>query len=156
MWNEPTKERLEKMPKLYETEGIPLKDKLVYLHFFIGGSDWYAVEYDGNDTFFGFVILNNDMQMAEWGYFSFSELKSLNVNGWLEVDSEKEEFWDVKKAWPLTGSRNYLDKRIKVFQGNLHVSHNRFVEDDLSMMFLLICFSMGDTHESAKALIKRS
>ena len=42
MWNEPTKEQLAKIPGLYETEGIPLKDKLIYLHFFIGGCDWYV------------------------------------------------------------------------------------------------------------------
>ena len=35
MWNEPSKERLAKIPKLYETENIPLPDKLIYLHFFI-------------------------------------------------------------------------------------------------------------------------
>jgi len=29
---------------------------------------------------------------------SFSELKSLKVNGWLEVDCELEEFWKIKKA----------------------------------------------------------
>ena len=62
MWNEPNKERLEKLPKLYETEHTPLKDKLIHLHFFIGGSDWYIAEFDGKDLFFGFAILNNDDQ----------------------------------------------------------------------------------------------
>ncbi len=97
MWNEPTKERLNKIPKLYETENIPLRDKLVHLHFFIEGSDWFICEYD-DDLFFGFAILNNDYQMAEWGYVSFSELKSIKVNGWLEIDCELEEFWKVKRA----------------------------------------------------------
>jgi hypothetical protein len=36
--------------------------------------------------------------MAEWGYVSFSELKSLKINGWLEVDCEIEEVWKVRKA----------------------------------------------------------
>jgi hypothetical protein len=98
MWNEPNKERLEKLPKLYETEHIPLKDKLIHLHFFIGGCDWYIAEFDGKDLFWGFAILNNDYQMAEWGYISFSELKSIIVNGWIEVDCELEEIWRVKKA----------------------------------------------------------
>ena len=40
MWNTPTTDRLSKIPKLYETEHIPLQDKLIYLHFFIGGCDW--------------------------------------------------------------------------------------------------------------------
>jgi hypothetical protein len=98
MWNEPTIERLNKIPRLYETEDIPLKDKLIYLHFFIGGSDWFICEYDGKDMFFGYCVLNNDLEMAEWGYVAFSELKSLKVNGWLEVDCELEEFWKIKKA----------------------------------------------------------
>jgi len=77
---------------------LPLKDKLVYLHFFIGGSDWFICEYDGDDLFFGFAILNNDYQMAEWGYVSFSELKSIKANGWLKIDCELEEFWKIRKA----------------------------------------------------------
>jgi len=98
MWNEPTKERLSKIPKLYETENVPLKKKLIYLHFFLGGSDWFICEYDGDDLFWGFAILNNDLEMAEWGYISLSELKSIKVNGWLEIDCELEEFWEVRKA----------------------------------------------------------
>ncbi len=48
MWNEPSKERLSRIPKLYATEHSPLKDKIVYLHFFIGGCDWYIAEFDGD------------------------------------------------------------------------------------------------------------
>ena len=77
MWNTPIAERLSKIPRLYETEHIPLQDKLIYLHFFIGGCDWYIAEYDGEDLFWGFAILNDDFQNAEWGYISFSELKSI-------------------------------------------------------------------------------
>ena len=39
MWNIPTKQRLKKIPKLYETEYVPLNDKLIHLHFFMGGCD---------------------------------------------------------------------------------------------------------------------
>jgi len=98
MWNVPTKERLSKIPKLCETENIPLKDKEIHLHFFIGGSDWFVCEYDGADLFFGFAILNNDYQMAEWGYVSFGELKSIKVEGWCEIDCELEDIWQVKRA----------------------------------------------------------
>ena len=98
MWNIPSKERLAKTPKLYETENIPLKDKLICLHFFIGGCDWYIAEYDGEDLFWGFAILNKDLQNAEWGYISFSELKSIKLDGWLEIECELEEFWQVKRA----------------------------------------------------------
>ena len=98
MWNEPTQERLSKIPKLYETENVPLQEKLIYLHFFIGGSDWFVAEYDGDDLFFGFAVLNGDLQMAEWGYVSFSELKSIKVQGWMEIDCELEEHWQAKRA----------------------------------------------------------
>ena len=106
MWNVPTKERLSKIPKLYETENVPLKDKLIYLHFFIGGSDWFVAEYDGDDLFFGFAVLNGDLQMAEWGYVSFSELKSIKVQGWLEIDCELEDYFPVQKAKHVELIRN--------------------------------------------------
>ena len=37
MWNTPTKAEFIKIPSLYETENIPLKDKIIHMHFFIGG-----------------------------------------------------------------------------------------------------------------------
>lgn len=95
MWNIPRKSRLDQIPRLYDTEHIPTQDKLIYLHFFIGGSDWFVAEFDGDDTFFGYVILNSDQQCAEWGYFSFSELKEVKV-GMVEVDCEIEDCWRVK------------------------------------------------------------
>jgi len=98
MWNIPTSKRLNRIPRLYETEKTPLKDKKVFLHFFIGGSDWFAMEFDGEDIFFGFAILNNDFQNAEFGYFSFKELKELKVDGWVEVDCELEELFPVQRA----------------------------------------------------------
>ncbi len=98
MWNKPSRERLSKIPKLYETEAVPAGEKLIYLHFFIAECDWYACEYDGEDLFFGFVILNSDYEMAEWGYVSFSELQSIKVDGWLEVDCELEELWQPKRS----------------------------------------------------------
>ena len=98
MWSEPNKKRLSKIPKLYETEQVPLKDKLIYLHFFIGGCDWYIAEYDGDDLFWGYAILNGDYMNAEWGYISFSEMKAIKVQGWLEIDCELEDLWQVRKA----------------------------------------------------------
>ena len=96
MWNEPSKkEILEKIPKLYETEHIPIKDTLIYMHLFIGGCDWYIAEFDQEDIFFGYAILNNDFQMAEWGYASFKELKELKI-GRFEVEFDMN--WKVKKA----------------------------------------------------------
>lgn len=97
MWNIPTEERLNKIPRLYETENIQLKDKLIHLHFFLGSCDWYISEFDGNDLFFGYAILNGDMDNAEWGYISFAELKDLKTS-FMEVDCELEKFWRIKPA----------------------------------------------------------
>ena len=107
MWNEPSQERLAKIPRLYETEHVPLPEKLVYLHFFMAGCDWYVAEYDGDDLFWGFAVLNNDYQNAEWGYISFTELKTLKVK-WLEVDCEFEDFWEVRKACRVEAIRKVM------------------------------------------------
>jgi hypothetical protein len=96
LWNIPSKNKLSKLPALYETEKIPLEEKEIHLHFFIGGCDWYIAEFDGNDLFFGYTILNNDYQNAEWGYISFNELKSVKLKNWLEVDCDK--FWKKSKV----------------------------------------------------------
>ena len=89
MWNTPSEDRLSKIPKLYETEHIHLQDKLIYLHFFIGGCDWYVAEFDGEDTFFGFVCLNGWQDCAEWGYISFNELKQLKVDAPVSINGQK-------------------------------------------------------------------
>jgi len=106
MWNEPTHDRLAKIPRLRETEHIALKDKLIYLHFFIAGCDYYMAEFDGEDLFWGYAVLNDDHQNAEWGYISFSELKEIKIGGWLEVDCELEENWKVRKASEIERIRN--------------------------------------------------
>ena len=97
MWNIPSLERLLAIPKLYETESTELADKKIYLHFFLGSCDWYIAEYDGDDTFWGYAILNGDDQNAEWGYISFSELKEIKV-GYIEIDCELEKLWRIKPA----------------------------------------------------------
>ncbi len=96
MWNQPTEQQLAKLPRLYQTEDIPLRDKEIHLHFFIGGCDWYIAEYDGEDLFWGYAILNNDFEMAEWGYISFQELKELKIPPGFEVDCERD--WKVKRV----------------------------------------------------------
>ena len=88
MWNRPGPEELAKIPAFYSTEKVPLKEKMIYMHFFLGGCDWYAVECDPeSQTFFAFAILNDDLEMAEWGYFSLQELCDVKVE-FLEVDRD--------------------------------------------------------------------
>lgn len=98
-------ERLKKiiteMPKTYETEDIPSDKKMVYLHYFYGQSDWYIVEKDMEPDqlqAFGYVILNGDLENAEWGYISIEEIKDTNR---IELDFyfDPIEFGELKKKW---------------------------------------------------------
>ena len=74
-----TKEILKKLPPIYtncEKENNQIK---VIVKFFLPGSSasWYATEYDPVEKlFFGFANLGDD-EMAELGYFSLKELKSI-------------------------------------------------------------------------------
>lgn len=67
-----TKAVLRKLPPLYASEQE--NDPLVICKFFYPDFPWtwYAIEFDGEDTFFGFV----DGDYPELGYFSLSELMS--------------------------------------------------------------------------------
>lgn len=96
MFHKPTAAQLAIIPRLYQTEEVPLKDKLVYLHFYIGNSDWYVMEFDMKDIFWGFVILNNDYQMSEFGYFNFHELADIMVKGFFEIENDAS--WQVRPA----------------------------------------------------------
>lgn len=95
MWNPPGREQLDRIPRLYETEHIPVEEKMIYLHFFMGGCDWFVAEFDSDDLFWGFAILNGDYENAEWGYISFAELKSIRFRG-IEID--RDLYWTPTKA----------------------------------------------------------
>ena len=73
-----TKEILSKLPPLYSTDGKPKKDVKVIVKFFDPSSrwTWFITEYDGEDTFFGYVYSGLDSAFDELGYFSLSELST--------------------------------------------------------------------------------
>ncbi len=81
-----TKEILEKLPKLYETEGVELEDKLIQAKLFTPWSywTWYVIEFDGINMFFGFVKGLDE----EFGYFSLSELAELEGPFGLRVERD--------------------------------------------------------------------
>jgi len=97
MWNEPTDEELRRLPELYSTEHVSARDKMIHMHFFLGGCDWYVAEYGRlRREFFGFAIFNDDLQNAEWGSFSYDELRSVRVGPGFEVDRDLN--WRPRKA----------------------------------------------------------
>jgi len=89
MFNEPTDTELAKVPRLYETENVPAKDKVIHMHFFLASSDWFIVEFDGDDIFFGFACLNGWTDLAEWGYISFKELRELKVDAPVSINGQR-------------------------------------------------------------------
>lgn len=88
-----TKELRAKLPKLYATEGIPLEEKTAVVKFFTPDSSWtwYAVEFDGEDLFWGWV---HGLE-KEWGYFSLRELES--VRGPMGLAIERDLYFKPTK-----------------------------------------------------------
>ena len=69
-------ERTKNIPRLYETENIPLSEKIIHQRYRIEGLNfyWLIAEVDRNRKLaFGYANLNND-DFAEWGYISIDEL----------------------------------------------------------------------------------
>jgi hypothetical protein len=73
------------LPPLYSQDGKG-DDAIVYVKYFSpdSGWRWYGLEFDGEDLFFGLVIGHE----KEYGYFSLSELES--VNGPLGLPIERD------------------------------------------------------------------
>ena len=68
----------ENVPKLYETENVPLEKKMIHQRYHIKtiGFYWLVAELDPKENLaFGYANLN-DEQMSEWGLISISELMS--------------------------------------------------------------------------------
>jgi len=79
--------QLSKCPRLKQTDGM--KEHPAMFHYFYGGTDMYICEYDPEDgLMFGFVILNGDLQNAEWGYVSLKEILPITV---MNIDYHFEE-----------------------------------------------------------------
>lgn len=80
-----TKEIRGKLPPLYSQENV--KDPMVWVKFFTPDSSWtwYGIEFDGKDTFFGWVVGHE----KEIGYFSLSELASTRGPMGLAIERDK-------------------------------------------------------------------
>ena len=78
-----------KIPDLYSSENIPMKDKKIYVKFFMGHLTWYVAEISHKDwnNMFCYVYNASDPELSEWGYTSLKELLNLRV-GFVEVDRE--------------------------------------------------------------------
>ena len=100
-----TKELLAQLPPLYSCENIA--DPLVICKFFMPDFHWtwYGIEFDGEDTFFGYVAGDE----KELGYFSLSELREMR--GKLGCPMERDLYF---KPQPLSEVRR-LHEREEAF-----------------------------------------
>jgi len=86
------------LPPLYTQEGKGL-DAVAYVKFFTPDAHWtwYATEFDGQDTFFGFV----QGDFPELGYFSLKELSQ--VRGRLGLPVERDRYFRPTSLRSLMG-----------------------------------------------------
>lgn len=90
-----TKANRKALPALYSQDGKGF-DAVAQVKFF-GGSrwTWYAVEWDGEDLFFGYVVSGLGEDCDEWGYFRLSELSELKFPPF-GLPIERDRHWDPK------------------------------------------------------------
>lgn len=78
----PSGKALAEIPEVYATDGVPFENKMIYLHYWLGGWDWYVAEIDRETgEMFGYAINSRDPQGAEWGYTSLPWLEQLTASG---------------------------------------------------------------------------
>lgn len=94
-----TKELRAQLPPLHSQEKT--EDPLVVAKFFTPWTNWtwYAIEFDGEDTFFGLL----DGQEKELGYFSLSELEL--TKGPFGLNIERDLYWRPVPLSKVRGQR---------------------------------------------------
>ena len=104
-----TDELKKQMPALYSQEHE--NDPLARVKFFTpwghgpceAGWTWYGIEFDGVDLFFGFV----DGLEAELGYFSLTELETIQGPGGLRI--ERDLYFEPTPLSKLNGRQLSVD-----------------------------------------------
>ncbi len=73
---------LTMIPSLYETDDLAIsnKDKIVHLHLYNDEAHWFVVESNGEDTFYGIVVPDVDIDKSEWRDIPITELQSFDQN----------------------------------------------------------------------------
>ena len=110
MLNQPSRKMLSQVPELYANEKnqTAIDDIIIHMHFFVASCDWWIAEH-GDDLFWGYANLGDDLN-AEWGYVSYSELKSIGESvsvpvtdsttgeliGRMPLMVEYDEHWEPK------------------------------------------------------------
>ena len=72
----------KEIPRLYDTENIPVEEKVIFEHYFLPGTawEWYIAEVDDTGrTAFGYVCSGLDPNFSEWGYIDMKELREVKA-----------------------------------------------------------------------------
>ena len=92
------KEVRDRIPELYAQEDVKSGDQVVHVKLFDPSGRWtlYATEFDGKDTFFGYVLSPISPDCDEWGYSSLREIQS--TRGTLGLPMERDLYFDPIKV----------------------------------------------------------
>ena len=82
-----TAELAEKIPGLYDSEGTPVAEKMLYAHYFTGSADWYIAELD-RETGEMFGRCDLGLGFPEWGYVTIQQLAELRGQFGLPVERD--------------------------------------------------------------------
>lgn len=92
-------------------DGIPVlgsgleidnRDRIVWLHYFLGACDWWIVEYERHSGIaYGYVNLG-DPHNAEWGDIDLPEIEEVSV-GPLRAVVERDLHWTPRRAGDCAG-----------------------------------------------------
>lgn len=89
-----TEELKKQLPPLYSQ--VEIEDPEILVHYFnpYGRGDWFVIEFDADDRFFGYCCIS----FCELGCFSLKELEETYVNlGELELPLERDLDWQPKR-----------------------------------------------------------
>lgn len=91
-------ENLENVPALYETEEIPVEDKIVKAHYFAQSCDFYVVEINPEDgEAFGYTKFAA-FESGEWGYIDLPTMESnKTLASGLGLVIERDLYWSEEK-----------------------------------------------------------
>ncbi|HUW22393.1 MAG TPA: DUF2958 domain-containing protein [Candidatus Bathyarchaeia archaeon] len=146
-----TKELRKKLPPLYSVENE--KDPLVICKFFTPDSNWtwYALEFDGKDTFFGWVVGFE----KELGYFSLTELEG--VKGPLGLPIERDLYFEPcrlseMKAYHEKLEGDPLEAQLSVLKAKKIAG--TLSQDDLKHAGAVLAEAVGELKDKMNDLAK--
>lgn len=78
----PPKAILRRVPLLYDTDSTPAEDKMIWIHYFAAGSDYWIAELDSVACeAYGYARHAHHPEGAEWGYICLPDLEQISLPG---------------------------------------------------------------------------